>query len=68
MSYASYGAPGEGGAVWTAGGCKSWYLNENGRNINPWLGTTFDFRGRTLRFDPAQHLMHRAPTLIPAPP
>jgi cation diffusion facilitator CzcD-associated flavoprotein CzcO len=43
------------GSVWTAGGCKSWYLNENGRNINLWPGTTFDYRRRTLRFDPGQH-------------
>jgi cation diffusion facilitator CzcD-associated flavoprotein CzcO len=49
-----------GGTVWTAGGCRSWYLNENGRNINIWPGTTFDFRRRTRRFDPAAHLTERA--------
>jgi cation diffusion facilitator CzcD-associated flavoprotein CzcO len=49
------------GSVWTTGGCKSWYLNENGRNTNIWPGTTIDFRRRTLRFDPTQHLAH--PTL-----
>jgi cation diffusion facilitator CzcD-associated flavoprotein CzcO len=27
---------------WTAGGCQSWYLNENGRNVNVWPGSTFD--------------------------
>jgi cation diffusion facilitator CzcD-associated flavoprotein CzcO len=43
------------GSVWTAGGCQSWYLNENGRNVNIWPGATFDFRRRTLRFDPAAH-------------
>jgi cation diffusion facilitator CzcD-associated flavoprotein CzcO len=53
------------GSVWTAGGCKSWYLNENGRNTNIWPGTTIDFRRRTLHFDPTQHLAHRA--LEPAP-
>jgi cation diffusion facilitator CzcD-associated flavoprotein CzcO len=47
-------------SVWTAGGCKSWYLNDDGRNINLWPGTTFDYRRRTLGFDPAQHLLHRA--------
>ena len=47
------------GSVWTAGGCKSWYLNDSGRNVSLWPGTTFDYRRRTLRFDPAQHLMHR---------
>ena len=54
------------GTVWTAGGCDSWYLNENGRNANLWPGTTFDYRRRTLRFDPAAHLMHRPfPTAVP---
>jgi cation diffusion facilitator CzcD-associated flavoprotein CzcO len=54
------------GTVWTAGGCKSWYLNESGRNANLWPGTTFGYRRRTLRFDPAAHLMHR-PTPAVAP-
>jgi hypothetical protein len=53
------------GSVWTAGGCNSWYLNDNGRNINLWPGSTFDYRRRTLRFDPAQHLMQRAQSPIP---
>jgi hypothetical protein len=47
------------GSVWTAGGCTSWYLNDNGRNTNIWPGSTFDFRRRTLRFDPTRHLLHR---------
>jgi cation diffusion facilitator CzcD-associated flavoprotein CzcO len=47
------------GSVWTAGGCTSWYLNQNGRNTNIWPGTTIDFRRRTLRFDPTRHLLHR---------
>jgi cation diffusion facilitator CzcD-associated flavoprotein CzcO len=57
------------GTVWTAGGCQSWYLNKSGRNVNIWPGTTFDFRRRTSRFDPAAHLTHRqapAPALTPA--
>ena len=54
------------GTVWTAGGCKSWYLNESGRNANLWPGTTFDYRRRTLRFDPAAHLTHR-PTPASSP-
>jgi cation diffusion facilitator CzcD-associated flavoprotein CzcO len=56
------------GSVWTAGGCKSWYLNDNGRNINLWPGTTIEYRRRTLRFDPAEHLMHRARSPIPVAP
>jgi cation diffusion facilitator CzcD-associated flavoprotein CzcO len=54
------------GTVWTAGGCDSWYLNDSGRNANLWPGTTFDYRRRTLRFDPAAHLRHGpAPTDVP---
>jgi cation diffusion facilitator CzcD-associated flavoprotein CzcO len=56
------------GSVWTAGGCKSWYLNDDGRNINLWPGTTFDYRRRTLRFDPARHLLHRAAAPTPVAP
>jgi cation diffusion facilitator CzcD-associated flavoprotein CzcO len=56
------------GTVWTAGGCKSWYLNDEGRNNNLWPGTTIDYRRRTLRFDPAQHLMHRVPSATPVGP
>jgi cation diffusion facilitator CzcD-associated flavoprotein CzcO len=54
------------GTVWTAGGCQSWYLNDNGRNVNIWPGSTFDYRRRTARFDPAAHLTHRpVPTAVP---
>jgi cation diffusion facilitator CzcD-associated flavoprotein CzcO len=34
-------------------------------NINLWPGTTFDYRRRTLRFEPAQHLLHRVRSPIP---
>jgi cation diffusion facilitator CzcD-associated flavoprotein CzcO len=54
-----------GGSVWTTGGCNSWYLNDNGRNINLWPGATFDYRRRALRFEPAEHLLHHAPAQIP---
>ncbi len=37
-------------AIWTAGGCKSWYLNARGRNTTLWPGFTFMFRKRTQRF------------------
>ncbi len=52
------------GTVWTAGGCTSWYLNENGRNSNLWPGTTIDFRRRTMRFDPAAHVLRRSPNSV----
>ncbi|WP_433734122.1 hypothetical protein ACQP0C_18475 [Nocardia sp. CA-129566] len=49
----------DAGTVWTAGGCTSWYLNEDGRNTNIWPGSTIDLRCRTLHFEPTQHLLHR---------
>jgi cation diffusion facilitator CzcD-associated flavoprotein CzcO len=37
--------------VWNAGGCRSWYLDGNGRNTTVWPGYTWRFRQRTRRFD-----------------
>jgi cation diffusion facilitator CzcD-associated flavoprotein CzcO len=37
------------GTVW-ASGCRSWYLNENGRNTTLWPGPSFIFRHKTRRF------------------
>jgi cation diffusion facilitator CzcD-associated flavoprotein CzcO len=39
------------GTVWTAGGCRSWYLDSTGRNSTLWPGfaTTFRLRLRSLR-------------------
>jgi cation diffusion facilitator CzcD-associated flavoprotein CzcO len=34
--------------VWNAGGCNSWYLDENGRNTTVWPGWTFTYM-RQLR-------------------
>lgn len=38
------------GTVWNSG-CKSWYLDKNGRNTTIWPSFTFRFRARTRRFD-----------------
>lgn len=38
--------------VW-ASGCKSWYLDENGKNWSLWPGFTFVYRAATRRFNPA---------------
>jgi cation diffusion facilitator CzcD-associated flavoprotein CzcO len=54
------------GTVWTTGGCKSWYLNDNGRNVNLWPGSTFDYRRRAMRFDPTKHLLHETTAHAPA--
>ncbi|HUH69834.1 MAG TPA: NAD(P)/FAD-dependent oxidoreductase [Mycobacterium sp.] len=47
------------GTVWTAGGCQNWYVNKNGHNANIWPSSTLDFRRRTGRFNPTDHLVHR---------
>jgi hypothetical protein len=39
--------------VWSTGGCASWYLDDTGRNTTLWPGSTWPFRRRTRRFDPA---------------
>jgi cation diffusion facilitator CzcD-associated flavoprotein CzcO len=38
-----------GKAVWNEGGCKSWYLDENGVNRTLWPGFTFEYWARTRR-------------------
>ncbi|WP_433558443.1 flavin-containing monooxygenase [Pseudonocardia xinjiangensis] len=43
------------GTVWTAGGCQSWYLDEDGRNRTIWPSFTFVFRRRTRKVRPADH-------------
>ena len=45
------------GTVWTSGGCKSWYLDERGRNSALWPGFTFTFKRRVERFDPSEFVL-----------
>jgi cation diffusion facilitator CzcD-associated flavoprotein CzcO len=56
------------GAVWTSGGCKSWYLDEHGRNVTMWPGSTWRFRRATRRFDPAAYHVYPAWTGSTAEP
>ena len=42
-------------SVWNTGGCRSWYLNEHGRNTTLWPDFTFRFRRAVRRFDPAEY-------------
>ncbi|MDB5215633.1 MAG: 4-hydroxyacetophenone monooxygenase [Myxococcaceae bacterium] len=44
------------GSVWTSGGCKSWYLDAQGRNSTLWPGFTFTFKRRVERFDPSEYV------------
>jgi cation diffusion facilitator CzcD-associated flavoprotein CzcO len=49
------------GSVWTSGGCVSWYLDEHGRNSTIWPGSTWPYRRRTRRFDPADYELSPRP-------
>jgi cation diffusion facilitator CzcD-associated flavoprotein CzcO len=43
------------GTVWMTGGCKSWYLDETGRNSALWPGTPAQFRRRVAPFRPEEY-------------
>jgi cation diffusion facilitator CzcD-associated flavoprotein CzcO len=43
------------GSVWTEGGCKAYYTDDNGRNFAIYPGFVTDYRRRTRRFDPAPY-------------
>ncbi len=45
--------------VWNSG-CKSWYLNDKGRNISLWPGFTFAYRWRTRNFKLNKYNSERA--------
>jgi len=47
-----------GGAVWSTG-CKSWYVNANGKNTTLWPGFTFDYRRKTAQFDAKNYQVER---------
>jgi cation diffusion facilitator CzcD-associated flavoprotein CzcO len=49
------------GTVWTTGGCKSWYLDAQGRNTALWPGLTWRFRRATRRFQPAEYVLSQPP-------
>jgi len=39
------------GTVWTAGGCKSWYLDRTGRNSTLWPDSSWSYYRRASAFD-----------------
>jgi cation diffusion facilitator CzcD-associated flavoprotein CzcO len=53
-------------SIWNTGGCKSWYLDANGRNSVQWPDFTFRFRRRVGRFDPSDYSLLPAPSEVPA--
>jgi cation diffusion facilitator CzcD-associated flavoprotein CzcO len=40
--------------IWSSG-CKSWYVNDSGRNTTIWPGFTFRFRQKTRSFKPSEY-------------
>ncbi|MBA2430318.1 MAG: NAD(P)/FAD-dependent oxidoreductase [Thermoleophilaceae bacterium] len=53
--------------VWTTGGCGSWYLDSQGRNVTLWPKSTFRFRRELAHFDPEEYVMHSgAPDRVPS--
>lgn len=42
------------GTIWSSG-CRSWYLDKDGRNFTLWPGFTFTYRRLTRRFDIASY-------------
>ena len=44
--------------VWKSG-CKSWYLNSQGRNTTLWPGFTFTFRNITRHFNPVAYIIKK---------
>ncbi len=51
--------------VWTSG-CKSWYVDANGKNTTLWPGFTFVYRAKTRVFKPGQYELERAADTIAA--
>jgi len=43
------------GSVWTTGGCRSYYLDDGGRNTTLWPGPAASYRAMMRRFDPAEY-------------
>jgi cation diffusion facilitator CzcD-associated flavoprotein CzcO len=46
-------------AVWSEGGCRSWYLDAEGINRTLWPGFTFEYWARTRRARPGDYAMLR---------
>jgi cation diffusion facilitator CzcD-associated flavoprotein CzcO len=55
------------GAVWSRS-CKSWYVDEHGRNITLWPHETWRFRNQMLTLNPSEYeLIAPAPAAVPEP-
>jgi len=54
------------GSVWTAGGCRSYYLDDSGRNTTLWPHRAGAFRRVVRRFEPAEYVLSGS-SATPAP-
>jgi len=57
------------GSVWTAGGCRSWYVDATGRNSTLWPGSVRAYQRRLAHFeigDYATERPHHLPAREPA--
>ncbi len=50
-----------GPTVWNSGGCRSWYLDEQGRNTVLWPSFAESYRRRLREIDLDDYLLHPAP-------
>ena len=57
------------GTVWLSGGCNSWYLADDGRNVTLWPDLMAAFEKRTRAFDLGEHVVTplRSPAEEPEP-
>ncbi len=46
--------------VWVSGGCKSWYIDEQGQNATIWPSFTFEFRQKTRKIDLDEYMLRPA--------
>ena len=53
------------GTVWLSGGCRSWYIDENGRNTTLWPDSARRYREIVTRFRPEHYRVRRR---VPAQP
>jgi hypothetical protein len=52
------------GTVWLNGGCRSWYIDRNGKNSTLWPDHTFKFFAAVKEFKPSEYRI--VPAAVPA--
>jgi len=57
-----------GDSIWSNGGCRSWYLDDSGRNTTLWPTFTFRFRQQTATFKPEEYVLEPHPAPAPEQP